>query len=109
MKTLQTTDPINLCTGNSRNGRIFKSWYIYNRNAEILHPVAKMESDKLSPEREMELANLFAAAPDLVEALQRLRACRDGAFATSEKSWAEAMVAAGHAIAKARGTVPSGS
>ena len=48
-------------------------------------------------------ARLIAAAPELLEALAGLIQCRDGTFATTDRRWAESMVEARSAIAKATG------
>jgi len=69
---LKTTDPLSLTYGNSKNGKIFNSWRIYNREGAKLRTVATMESEQLSPEREHELSRLFCAAPELLAALDEL-------------------------------------
>lgn len=100
MKTLKTTDPLCLTYGNSKDGRIFNSWRIYNREGNKLRTLATMESDAMSPEREHELARLFCAASDLLGALQNIVANPDMADGEEPR---RLIAAARAAIAKATG------
>lgn len=71
--------PLQLHAANSDNGRIFKSWSVYaeQKNAQP-RAVATMKSDDMSPELEIELARLFAAAPNMLEAIE---------FALDRENW----------------------
>lgn len=54
---------------NANGSRILKGWHIQNEQG---HRVASIDGSTLSPEKEYELAQLIAAAPDLAEALATL-------------------------------------
>ena len=54
-----------LIAANSRNGTIFARWAVYENGKRV----AVMCNESLSSEREMELAQQFAAAPELLDAL----------------------------------------
>jgi len=54
---------------NAIGSRILKGWHIQNEQG---HRVASIDGSTLSPEKEYELAQLIAAAPELAEALEWL-------------------------------------
>lgn len=98
------SNPLN--AGNCSGGRIFKSWGIFQDGKRV----ATMEPDALSPEQEHALAKAFAAAPELLAALNGCVEWMEFTIeqlATNDKgarlNWGGPLSKARTAIAKATG------